>query len=154
MSATRGGTVTEETFDWSTYPIHPKDLPGAAPGEDSRSFYRSCPSHCCFEHGCKYQHPGCPVETGAVAQDHPCEQCTDDLDDAAAYGHGYSNPGEVGFTVLFAAKRTDGNTPMGSLPSRAHVAGVVSQALAGLDLGDGWTIARIPRNSQEEAGRG
>lgn len=31
--------------------------------------------HCCAEHGCKYGHDDCPVETGRKSQSHPCEMC-------------------------------------------------------------------------------
>ena len=34
-------------------------------------------SHCCFEHGCKYGNPECPVELGIVDQEYECEQCRD-----------------------------------------------------------------------------
>lgn len=33
-------------------------------------------SHCCFEHGCKYCDPECPVELGVVDQKYPCESCS------------------------------------------------------------------------------
>ena len=35
----------------------------------------ACKSHCCLEHGCKYGHSDCPVTTGLVKQDYPCELC-------------------------------------------------------------------------------
>lgn len=35
-------------------------------------------THCCLHHGCKYDAEDCPVETGAIAQAHPCEQCQED----------------------------------------------------------------------------
>jgi hypothetical protein len=39
-------------------------------------------SHCCARHGCKYSSPGCPVLSGELVQDHPCEVCEfDDEDD-------------------------------------------------------------------------
>lgn len=41
--------------------------------------YRSCPSHCCPKHGCKYAKPGCPVANGTVTPEYPpdngCELC-------------------------------------------------------------------------------
>lgn len=37
--------------------------------------YKSCPSHCCARHGCKYGYEECPVETEKVEQDGPCEFC-------------------------------------------------------------------------------
>jgi len=39
------------------------------------SKHQSCQSHCCVTHGCKYGFDDCPVELGAVKQDHPCESC-------------------------------------------------------------------------------
>ena len=32
-------------------------------------------SHCCAKHGCKYCDEACPVETGRLQQEHPCEDC-------------------------------------------------------------------------------
>jgi hypothetical protein len=37
--------------------------------------HRSCSSHCCVLHGCKYGHNDCPVVTKSVAQEYPCENC-------------------------------------------------------------------------------
>lgn len=31
--------------------------------------------HCCKEHGCKYMDSDCPVVTGEVEQEYPCEDC-------------------------------------------------------------------------------
>ena len=39
--------------------------------------HRSCPSHCCCLHGCKYAYDDCPVETGKVEQEYPCEICSE-----------------------------------------------------------------------------
>lgn len=38
-------------------------------------------SHCCKRHGCKYGSPGCPVLSGELVQDHPCEVCEFDTED-------------------------------------------------------------------------
>ncbi len=38
-------------------------------------------SHCCARHGCKYSHPRCPVLTGRLPQEYPCEQCDDEESD-------------------------------------------------------------------------
>ena len=46
----------------------------------SNNNYKSCQSHCCNLHGCKYNLQGCPVVNGTVNQDYPCEQCDDGLD--------------------------------------------------------------------------
>jgi hypothetical protein len=32
-------------------------------------------SHCCKRHGCKYGDKDCPVVSGSVKQDYPCEWC-------------------------------------------------------------------------------
>jgi hypothetical protein len=37
--------------------------------------HKSCPSHCCVYHGCKYGYDDCPVVLGKVDQDHICEDC-------------------------------------------------------------------------------
>jgi hypothetical protein len=34
-------------------------------------------THCCFEHGCKYADPQCPVELGLIKQDYKCQDCND-----------------------------------------------------------------------------
>jgi len=45
------------------------------------SDYGPHPSHCCAKHGCKYgygfsdREEKCPVVSGEVKQDHPCEDC-------------------------------------------------------------------------------
>lgn len=51
---------------------------------ESPSNYKSCKSHCCELHGCKYNYSECPVKTKRVKQDHPCEFCPDieDVEDA------------------------------------------------------------------------
>lgn len=36
-------------------------------------------THCCFEHGCKYMDPDCPVATGKLNQEYPCEDCYGDM---------------------------------------------------------------------------
>lgn len=35
-------------------------------------------THCCTVHGCKYGSSDCPVKAGAVKQEYPCEQCTEE----------------------------------------------------------------------------
>lgn len=103
--------------------------------------YVSCPSHCCSAHGCKYGYEGCPVVAGQVAQDHPCEQCTYVLDDAARYtGVGYSKPGEIGFKVTLGMRREDKS--MTDMPTAQQVNAAVAEAIAGLNL-NGWTLTRV-----------
>jgi hypothetical protein len=45
----------------------------------SESKKRVCQSHCCLAHGCKYGRPDCPVRAREVVQDHPCEECGDEI---------------------------------------------------------------------------
>ena len=33
-------------------------------------------THCCREHGCKYDNDDCPVERGEIKQAYPCEWCS------------------------------------------------------------------------------
>lgn len=42
-------------------------------------------THRCFEHGCKYGDPECPVELGIVDQEYECEQCRDDRNENIFY---------------------------------------------------------------------
>ena len=58
-----------DTHEWSIPATQHKDE------DEDHERYRCCQSHCCVTHGCKYSHKGCPVETGKVVQDHPCEAC-------------------------------------------------------------------------------
>jgi len=39
--------------------------------------HKSCSSHCCILHGCKYGHEDCPVCLGVVKQGYLCEYCKD-----------------------------------------------------------------------------
>lgn len=39
-------------------------------------------SHCCKWHGCKYGDENCPVVTGEVEQEYPCEYCDEEIADA------------------------------------------------------------------------
>jgi hypothetical protein len=54
-------------------PWVPLDRPVGNPGTHR--------THCCAKHGCKYGSPGCPVVSGELVQDYPCEVCGDDEDD-------------------------------------------------------------------------
>lgn len=40
-------------------------------------------AHCCAKHGCKYAHADCPVANDDMKQEHPCEFCEMDDEDAA-----------------------------------------------------------------------
>lgn len=46
---------------------------------------KSCPTHCCPVHGCKYSEDDCPVKSGEVAPTYPlnngCEMCESDAED-------------------------------------------------------------------------
>lgn len=35
-------------------------------------------SHCCEDHGCKYMDEDCPVATGVMLQQYPCELCSEE----------------------------------------------------------------------------
>lgn len=37
--------------------------------------HKSCPSHCCKEHGCKYGYDDCPVVLGTAPQEYRQECC-------------------------------------------------------------------------------
>jgi hypothetical protein len=72
--------VEERPFDiadphWECCPIYATP-PTAQPAEQT---HRSCPSHCCPIHGCKYGHDDCPVVNGVVKPTYPnnngCEYC-------------------------------------------------------------------------------
>lgn len=45
-------------------------------------------THCCIDHGCSYgENANCPVASGSVKQEHPCEICVlliEELSDATA----------------------------------------------------------------------
>ena len=57
--------------------------------------HRSCASHCCKRHGCKYGEPGCPVVAGTVEQMYPCEACDEEPTCAPADGVCEAPGGEV-----------------------------------------------------------
>ncbi len=40
--------------------------------------HKSCESHCCINHGCKYGYEDCPVCLGVVKQMYLCEYCSYD----------------------------------------------------------------------------
>lgn len=58
-------------------------------------------AHCCLEHGCKYNDPDCPVETGKQKQEGSCETCgliaegyfSDNLDEDTSIGLDDDFPG-------------------------------------------------------------
>lgn len=113
------------------------------PEHDERE-YRSCQSHCCVRHGCKYGHDNCPVSKGRVTQDHPCERCTYELEDAGQWsGQPYAARGEVGYSVALGLSRADAT--MTDMPTDAQVSAAVRQALSGLAVG-GWTLTRVVGN--------
>lgn len=35
-------------------------------------------THCCLKHGCKYNNKDCPVASGKLKQEYPCEFCDDE----------------------------------------------------------------------------
>lgn len=114
-------------------------------GDRDDEDYRSCRTHCCLRHGCKYSHANCPVVQGRQEQAYPCERCTDSIDDAARWGEGpYSTPGEIGFDLTVALARAD--QTMADMPSAAQVHAAVEKALSGLTL-NGWSLTRLISDS-------
>lgn len=61
-------------------------------------------THCCVKHGCKYGEDDCPVELGKVIQEHPCEECDDQLD--------IEQPRHPEGTPEYAAYRTELRTEL------------------------------------------
>lgn len=126
------------------YPEHPADVTADGGSRVTRNYY-ACKSHCCRNHGCKYSYEGCPVSTRLVVQDHPCEQCTCEISEAAMLtGTGYPQFGEIGYSVIFGLRREDapdGETLL-NMPTDAQVHAAVSEALAGLTV-NGWTLTRV-----------
>jgi hypothetical protein len=41
-------------------------------------------THCCIKHGCKYGDEDCPVANGSIKQDHDCEYCYMEKEEAKA----------------------------------------------------------------------
>lgn len=44
----------------------------------SKDRYGVHQTHCCVMHGCKYGNSDCPVVTGEIVQEYPCEDCPSD----------------------------------------------------------------------------
>lgn len=57
--------------------VHP-EMSYASPKPKSKAGDKSGVhrTHCCIVHGCKYGDIDCPVESGKIDQDFPCEDCT------------------------------------------------------------------------------
>lgn len=126
------------------FPEHPADIDADGGVRVTRNYY-ACQSHCCSRHGCKYGYKGCPVHTGLVTQDHPCEQCTWEISESAMFtGSGYPQPGEVGYSAVFVLKNQHPATrvDMVGMPTDAQVHAAVTEALAGLTI-NGWALARV-----------
>lgn len=68
---------------------------------------RSCPSHCCPVHGCKYGYDDCPVWLGQVVSEfsmnNGCEQCAADREDGRPTGDLVVVPRALLVKVLGAA---------------------------------------------------
>lgn len=63
------------TMEWSDgYAAAIELLEGVIEDTPTRN-HKSCPSHCCKEHGCKYGFDDCPVVGGTAVQEYPCENC-------------------------------------------------------------------------------
>lgn len=141
---TTNSDTVESTEPEPQYPVHPDDL--ARWERPTKDFYISCQSHCCKKDGCKYNFKGCPVKTGQVVQDYPCEQCTWPIEDALRWAdrNRFAQPGEIGHSVVFGLKRdnTDGRGQMADMPTDAQVNRAVTDALAGLTI-NGWSLTRV-----------
>lgn len=57
-------------------------------------------SHCCAKHGCKYNNDDCPVATGQVKQDYPCEDCAHSECAVILRDRLYTHSGDVQVTVV------------------------------------------------------
>lgn len=99
--------------------------------------YVSCPSHCCKNHGCKYDLKGCPVSNGSMEQEFPCEMCTCDLE---RVDRPYTK-GEIGTQVTVAYKREDGE--LAGLPSDEEALEAIKRALEGLEVKPEWVITFV-----------
>lgn len=134
------------------YPEHPADIDADGGSRVTRNYY-SCQSHCCKNHGCKYGYTGCPVSTGLVVQDHPCEQCTWEISEAAMFaGADYARPGEIAYSAIVGLARTDtadDAKPMANMPTDAQVHTAISEALAGLTI-NGWALTRIIGSNDDD----
>ena len=106
---------------------------------ESLNDYRSCASHCCKNHGCKYGYEKCPVSTGAVAQEHLCEHCTWDLEDALTLDSSRIYRERLaGTRVVIGFGREDGSIE--NIPSDEEMLEKIQAALEGLEVAPGWTI--------------
>lgn len=98
--------------------------------------YRSCATHCCRNHGCKYGLEGCPVAAGQVEQAYLCEYCTWELEEREIFEFN-----TVATTVMVGYKRTDGTIE--ALPTDEQVQAALRRALMGLEVAPGWAITVV-----------
>ena len=98
--------------------------------------HRSCPSHCCRNHGCKYGMEDCPVATGVLSQEYLCELCTWALEEREIF---VLNVAADNFMVAYA--RRDGTVE--DLPSAEAVTEAVRSALLGLEVAPGWHVTMV-----------
>lgn len=98
--------------------------------------HRSCATHCCKNHGCKYGHEDCPVSNGEVAQEYLCEYCTWPLEEREIF-----ELNVVATDLAIAYSRTD--RTIADLPSEEQVTEAVRKALVGLEIAPGWTIEKV-----------
>lgn len=51
--------------------------------------------HCCFTHGCKYNDKECPIISGDIKQNYPCENCSpEEAKEVNKYKKGDDSPME------------------------------------------------------------
>lgn len=101
--------------------------------------YRSCPSHCCKNHGCKYGYDDCPITTGEIVQETLCEQCTFSLDDT--YPHVSYVKGRASLSVAVGYEHMSGS--LNDLPSEEEVIKLIGETLVGRRLLNGWVITTV-----------
>lgn len=94
------------------------------------STHKSCETHCCINHGCKYGHEDCPVENGTIAQAYLCEYC--DEDDIA-------HPKGIVINTNIILRRDDGT--IANIPDEDAVKEEILRILTGKNF-NGWSVVK------------
>lgn len=100
--------------------------------------YRSCPTHCCRDHGCKYGLAGCPVKTGKIVQEYRCEHCAYVLEDVQGYPGSIYDGNPLGTRLVVGYKREDGT--LTGFPTEEEVTAAIRSALENFEVAPGWFI--------------